>query len=445
MTAPAAIIDQDLSPWGDNYLYVIESDAIWRTLDLATAGAATWEKVYDAASFEDADGLTFLRIKCAPTQEGIIYALAYAESEAAGKADCYVFRSSSFGVTWTYALVREEAADYKDYTVTVRALHYEGPALGGTQTITLTHARAGDDVAGTYNPYAMAFYYTATNSKFGWGYAAATATTIHNFSSAGKAASQVNGARNALMGAAELAIAQAWLDEYFGAWTSIGGVANFMPKDAARVLAKFTSDPNDNAQPQIVDMISYVFWNVPSLDAPRAFDVAYMNNNWLYVGFDDAIYQSTDGGFTWAEWLGTDGADDIAVYPNLPGILLFWTPSGDLKLAMNGAENSTLISGATPARVPYRIAIDPPGAVRVWVLEGTAPDLFDLKKRESGSWSTQVSDVFSGRGLIVYAGGMLMYMDGSRIWYSSNYGAGWAQKEGAWSVVNPVRVQLLSG
>jgi len=76
-----------------------------------------------------------------------------------------------------------------------------------------------------------------------------------------------------------------------------------------------------------------------SFDRPRSIEIDYVNSNVIYVGTQDGIFKSTDGGLSWKassfgiENLGHTYARDIAINPQNTSIIYLLTSSGIYKSA----------------------------------------------------------------------------------------------------------------
>lgn len=447
MATPDVLVDADLALWSNDHYFVVTDEEIWRTTDLTSVGAATWEKVYDGTTFPDGDNLVFLRIKCAQITEGLVFALAYAESDTPDKYNCFCFRSSNYGMTWSWSLVREDAATGRDYKITTRSGYFYWASPTASVYAQLRHPRQDHAGDGGYNPWAFGYHWTGVNSKFGWGHNSIS-TSINNFNSSGGAAGSLWAGANQLLSGGDQTIAEGWLDDYFGSgnWANgipFAGVANWMPKVSSRVNYRLGSDPSVSGNPMTLFLTQYGVWNKAWVDAPPAFDIAPLNQDWLYIGFQDKVYQSVDSGIEWEEWLN-EGAYDLAVHTMLAGVIAYWNPTGSLKLAEAGVAVATLKTETHPAKIPYRVIYDPLNGVKMWAMVSDAPDRYDLQKREVGSWATQVANIQGARGLVAYVGGELLYMERDKIWYSSNYGGGWNDKSGGWTTIeDPIRAHLM--
>ena len=174
-------------------------------------------------------------------------------------------------------------------------------------------------------------------------------------------------------------------------------------------------------------------------------DVSRTNANTLYVGCEDRIYKSLDGGFTWTampSYLvgGTptwDGATDICIDPLLGGVIYYWCTDGKVKCAIASDTPIDLLT-ATRQDNPLTIGRDI-NSGKLWAITPT-----NLQMRDMGSWATQVASVMGGRGLRAYLGGKVVYLDATKINYSANYGSSYADKTGDWSgFSDPKTIHLL--
>jgi len=165
---------------------------------------------------------------------------------------------------------------------------------------------------------------------------------------------------------------------------------------------------------------------------PTAFDVAPSNINYVYASVGAKIYASINHGWLWGEFYDLHGANDICVDPQLAGAIYYASTEGDINLMVrqpdgSGAINATLDSEAS-VDIPLRIARDL-NSGRLWVLNGGGT----LKCRYNGSWSDQKTGLSGATGLHAYPGGKLIFVDGSDIYISDDYGVTVTAKKGGWS------------
>lgn len=432
MSAPSVIVDADLSPGSNDIYYVVESDSVWRTLNLTDAGAADWEQIWIEGALLQGELGGLLRIKCAPGDPSLIYVLGWGTKDS--QVSPFVLRSTSAGATWSEHWIDEEVAT-RDYTVTYKS---ESKTQTGNANFAFDqkHTRIGDEDT-TYNPWAMATRLVGPAGMGAWRYLTQAADNIHNYgSSYGGSLSGILGTANDSLGSTDHATAEGWMTEYLGSYGADAGINQFMPKDAARTQVEFGLGHVQNGT-WTVTAESWVFWNKPSPIIPSAFDVARSNGNWIYVGLVDKILKSEDGGFTWEVLTDDHGAYDIQVDPQAAGVIYYWSSEGDLNLWIADALNATLDT-ETPEMQHGRLARDL-NSGKLWAISENKVRLY-----EYGSWTDLKTGLVSGKSLKSYLGGKVIYLDDSDIQYSADYGTTWAAKKGGWSTYSsPVVANLM--
>jgi hypothetical protein len=444
MTAPTAPIDADLAEWDMISYFVLEASAVWRTQDLATAGVATWTKVFDSATqFTGGEFSAFLRVVCATgTPSQVVYVLGYGTCDATGNVNPFVMRSSNNGTTWVINWITTVVVTpSKSYTVTYKVARYRDL----TNDCLMLHERIGDSEVAV-NP--MGFCYAANFDTIGWQHGLGPdAAHIHSFSYGTGIGAQPDlfwAFGNGLMpGGQHDATTQAAFNDYFGTSISIASVNNNngnMPKESARVEVH-TGDRDGFAWTGS----SWVFWNYPSISTPSALAVARSNPNVLYVGLNDSIVKSLDGSYTWVTEVATEGAIDICVDPQLSGVLYYWTPGGVLHQSIAGVITSTftLAGGSTVTSVYGRIARDF-STGKIWAIDNSG----NLQQLNLGSWTTLKSGLSAACGLRAYYASptRLVCVDGNNIYYSPDAGVTWSNKKGGWSTFsNPKTIHLMTG
>jgi hypothetical protein len=235
---------------------------------------------------------------------------------------------------------------------------------------------------------------------------------------------------NALAEGTPYPAAQAALLSYFGDNT-ITGVVN-MTKAANRIKMAGSSASTDGWT-----LEAWVFFNRPQ--APRALAVS-RNTQAIYVGCENQIYKSIDEGFTWTPLPTAEGATDIMCDPLLGGVIYYWAcGSVDVGKMKRAEGNATPIPMVTATRQDKFCTIDKDiNSGKMLLITPTNLQKYDL------TWSTIVSSVSEGCGLHMYLGGKAIYIDGSKIWYSSDYGATWTDKIGGWTGYStPINGHLL--
>lgn len=420
---PSTIIDASLSPLSTVY-WVAERESIWKTPNLG-GGLATWTESYTAAQFESDNLCTecqFLRVLA--VAEGLVDALAYAKnSEGVGSA--WHIRSNNGGATWNAHQI-EDNIGTKDYTIVTKDYTYDR-ASGWVVNTELEIARISDD--NTYSPWAMAYTYENITVPGG-------GDCLVNVDSLGGGATRYNvdlrgsnpsisptGFANNLLGP-NYAPAEAFLTDHFGTWyRAINGSTN-MPKEEARNTVEVVwggTGWDYPAKPSKTHVTVYLFYNMPSPEMPSAMDVAKGNASWIYVGLEDKIMASEDGGVTWFEFYGSHGAYDICVDPLLPGAVYYWSSTGSLNLIVKqtlGAAGTITTAGLmTESALDLfgRIARDPSSGRLFAIPNGTI-----LKMRNLGATTELQTGLSRGRGLHVYPGQKLICCDGADIYISDN-------------------------
>jgi len=425
---PSAIIDTDIAELNNALYYAIEEASIWKTDNLTTAGAATWTEVWTDADFQGDTFGGLLRVRVAPATAGLVYVIGWGK-ETGSDAKPFVLRSSNSGLTWSQTWI-DEVLTEKPYTVTHRQGAWTDP--GG---VSIPHTRIATGT--TYEVWAMAWKTETTdvtNPQYGL---TGSANTIHNFSTSAEVESTVYGHENDLMDSTDQTTARGWLDDYFGvgSWSLTAGINRDMPNGAARVNVRL--DSAWGATNPVWQADTWVFWNYPSVIGAKAFDVSRGNSNLLYLGLEDKIIKSDDGGFTWSDWYTTEGANDICIDPQIGGAVYTWDTLGQLILIFGGVFNS-LFDTETPLEVPLRIA-RAINSGKLWMATGGTT----IKMRNLGVLTTQSTGHSSATGLHAYLGDKLIFVDGTDIWTSEDGGTTWSAKKGAWGYAGGVNAHRM--
>jgi hypothetical protein len=170
---------------------------------------------------------------------------------------------------------------------------------------------------------------------------------------------------------------------------------------------------------------------------PSALDYAPTNHSWWYVGLNDKIMASEDGGETWFEFYTSHGAYDVHVDPQIAGALYYWSSDGNLNLLMKqtlgaaGVLTSTGLMTESALNVPLRIARDPSSGRLLGLPNGTV-----LEMRNLGTNSDLKTGLSGARGLHAYPGQKIIFLDNANIWISDNLQAATptiTAKKGGWS------------
>jgi len=443
MSAPSAPIDADLGEWDKISYFVLEEGAIWRTQNLKEAGAATWTQVWDSASFGGGTFGALMRLRCAPgTPSQIVYALGWGENDATGDKMPFILRSENNGLTWSQIWLDVTLTE-RDYT-TVRQNYLYHRTGGWAVGTTLTIPRLSG-----FSVLAMAYTFEYLNPVgdcriFVNGLGSGDATDYMDGSRGTNPAASPTGFANGIYGYNNAAC-EAVLTDYFGSWSrAINGSIN-MPDEDARIYVDVGFDGigwTYPANPSDTLATVYIFWDKPSVVMPKALDVARANPNVLFIGLQDKIITSIDGGFNWTILIDTHGAYDICVDPQLGGVIYYWSTDGELRCAIAGVPQAALLTGETGGEDAgfLRIARDF-NTGKIWAVHNG-----DLKLRNLGSWSTQKSGLVQGRGLKAFYASptKLAVLDDSDIYLSLDAGATWANKKGGWSgYAAPKTIHLL--
>ncbi len=424
----AGLLDFDVSI-DENYALAITDSKIYRCTDLLSVGSSTWAEVYDASTLGTSGSL--FRVHWSPTTAQTAFVLAACQGADTATADAYMLKSTDGGVTWAANLIKEGAGTSTAYTVTQASATLNHPVAGVNDYAEPEHERVGDE-DNTVNPWATAIQ-AGVMYNIGLDPQAYTIdSTIHSATDLTMLRAGVNN----LLSSGNQAVAAGWLTDYFGSYTPFPGTPQY-PLDANRTKVRF--ETNWGANTFSTTVTSWVFWNAPDVSIPAVFDVA-PDGGWLYVGFDDSIYKSEDGGTTWVEWINTDGANDIHVDPQLSGIPYFLSDDGLMRYL--NVRTPVTIAGLTetPLEIPLRIARCINGG-ELWVAANG-----NINRRLLGAWSVQDTYAGEGRSLRAYTGGTrqrLVYLDGNTVQYSEDAGATWSAKTGNLSISSAKTIHLL--
>jgi len=471
MTAPSAPIDADLSPYSNDVYYVLEDDGIWKTENLTTAGAATWEQVWSSSDFSGSEFGSLMRVRCAPGQDGLVYAIGWGYDSGTPKVFC--LKSQNAGGTWSQHWVAEiddpgEGSIELIQTYVGSSSGY-GSAISGSVIegqITLSPSML---CAASADPNACCKQFfsalVSLHVKFypplpeGGGYYPTIEFDVsggfpsQGYDSDGDAYPWVGGWGIGTVGFRQSTYADVYgspltthasgtldhryIRDRFAIGWGFGKPARWEEYACGQETpcagcegAVTAGGYVDNI---VIDGVSYD-GDYPS----KGFDVARTNGNWLYVGLQDKIMKSENGGNDWSELTTDHGAHDICVDPQAAGAIYYWDTSGNLRLRVNGVDQGSLLSGSALPDFG-RIARDL-NSGKLWAIDSSG----NLQKRESGAWTVQKSDLVGGRALRAYLGGKVVCADALDIYLSTDYGANWSAKKGGWSgYANPRTVHLM--
>lgn len=426
---PSAPVDSDLPETTNDILYVIEVSSIWKCTGVT--GTPSWEEVWTGADLTGGTLGELTRIRVAPGTDSLVYVLGYGESE--GENRPFVLRSSTGGSTWSESWIDDVLDENTPYTVTSGSGEAETPDNGATTTFDVNGApvQIGDDPKG---PWGFAISLVSGDNVTGAGYS--DIGGVNAFGGSALVVGQTYSVKNNQLNSTQQTTVGDWFDDYFG-------VGNHNP--ASGLATMRTSGPTrvsfggaDFSKATLTAAV-YVFWNYPDVEKPTALDVARTNNQYIYVGTSNKVFKSTDGGFTWAESLGDHGSNDIHVDPQLAGVYYHWATDGSLELVIADVVSGAALDTETPIEVGLRLARDL-NSGRLWTLDSSAT----LRVRYNAVWSDLDTGLSGARGLHAYLGGKLIYLDGSAIMYSTDYGATQADKTGDWSGFgSPINAHLM--
>lgn len=461
------IIDASQATWDEtrNTVYVATSNAIWKTADLLAA-SPTWTKVYDADSeYSGLDALV-LRVICAKT-ENKIYGLMTTRSDVGSDdADVYCLRSDDNGASWNAYEVYTKASSYSDFTVQIRPAGnwlLEDNITNDTYHGYGTFSRKGS----TPQPWGIAYLAPACadpRPKAAFDNNASYQDTdllIHP--SYGGTADDVTIAvctHNSSFGPGDLEVFISFLNSYFGPedtyWSRAGLWSTSMPFEAARVRVGVKGVVDNGADP--IAITTFAFWNAVSVDVPTAMDIGKHNDNLVYIGSDENIYQSSNGGELFTVWIPDASAYDIECHRGQDANDLnikYWDADGKLWYPWRTTPGNYRYQEDYANKVIFRIASDPVLGLPTFTLPGTGAEVYSLvlnKQPYSTVHDTKQTSLPAARSLGFYRGDddearKLFYLTSTAINYSGDYGDTITDKTGDWSSFGgPIRVfPLLEG
>lgn len=433
MTISGPFIDQDMNSVDVNTAYFLTKICLYKVADLQVNPPITGAIVLSLLTFPELTDVEFSRVRARGDN---VYVMGVVNQSAA-EADVVVFYSHDAGTTWGYSIAVADAPfTFNSYTVTY-AVSNIVTAAGDAQLVS-SHVREGDALVAN-NPLAVVFTHHWTDLGawlyFGRGDGGALTNDILNATAFDDLDLYTHVAFREL---ATAAASQAALDSYFGvggwtSWAPMHGWSTF-PKEAART--QVTSFRNHCGTPGSFSHESWVFWNKPSIVAPKGFDIGKHNHMIVYVGTEDKIFKSTDGGAHFVEHIASDGANDIECHlaqSLADEEITFWSATtGELIRTVGGVVAGVYggVLDVTPQPTPFRIASDPINGFPIWVLEHQGSDVYKLRKSVDGAvWSDITVDgstsLSGARSLKEYAmAGTLqrriILLKSNGIWYSTD-------------------------
>lgn len=428
-THPSAPVDSDLT---GSTLWVLEEDTVWKTDDIG-GGDAVWEEMTTAAIYNAATGNTntkFLRIRARSVVIYVMLMTQYPDQVGTDQYWLVCLRSINNGQTWSsngiidfaHSLppwyfdqdpgnitfgVNRGSGSYEfidDYT-----LHITGSFDGttGNHHVYGTFPILGDWADGYPDSVRMRIYGDLPSTMPD----NATVGDAHEVQY--KTITSVNGTPEGD-------------DVYYYSGLNSGPTVQNLRITGASVYGN-----NSDSFDYYVKIIEVDGIEVAS-GPPTAFDVAPSNINYVYASVGAKIYASINHGWLWEEFYDLHGANDICVDPQLAGAIYYASTEGDINLMVrqpdgSGAINATLDT-ESEVETPLRIARDL-NSGRLWVLNGGGT----LRCRYNGSWSEQKTGLSGATGLHSWPGGKLIFVDGSDVYISDDYGATVTAKKGGWS------------
>jgi hypothetical protein len=431
---PSAIIDSDLDPFDSTILDIAEMLAIWKATTLG-GGNAAWTQVFDVANFDAVLGsaLVIDRVRRAKDTQNLVYSIGHGLGTDGTTFKEFCGRSSNGGQTWNWYEIGEidEPGDvgftappwYSDWgmgqsigsctngifnlDVWLKAAHYYyNEVLEMTATLVTPVVSPSDPITFEYD-------------------------AIGTFPSV-DADSDGDQPPHVLSGTATTDSTSAIGGGYHvtGHWTA-GTLTTFTFGYKSPYMALWTDNQSSGHRICVVTNFKINGVLMIGSQPSRAFDVAPSQGNWLYYGATDRIWQSKDGGATWATLLEDTGAHDICVDPQAAGAIYFWGVDGNLNLAVEDVVTSTGLMTETALNVPLRIARDPSSGRLLALPGGTT-----LTMRNLGSNSDLKTGLTGATGLHAYPGQKLIFLDSANIWISDDLQAATptiTAKKGGWS------------
>lgn len=446
MTAPTAPIDADLGEWDKISYFPLELDTIWRTQNLADAGASAWTQMWAVASFPASlgTGLVLDRIRCAPgTPLQIVNAIGHALKPDGVTWAEFCGRSQSNGATWNWTEIGEIEDPSTNSFSLGNIQSASGPQSlatfsgGGGQILVNVHFWVRTDPQSQWTQ-------TVASQELVFSTALPAGTLTLEFDLIGETPS---------IGYDTDGDQPPYITNGVGSWTGTVGNWHFsgtVPGGVSSLYLGWWSGggasagrwDNGNESIRICRFSNLIIDGVAyAASVSKAFDIYRGNPNVMFYGSTDKIYTSTDGGFTWDDIITAYGAYDICIDPQLGGVFYAWNSLEQLICVIAGIPS--IIAGVTGGSQGQFLQIARDfNTGKLWVIDS----LGNLKMRNLAVWTTQKSGLMGGCGLRAFYASptKLALLDDSDIYLSLDAGATWANKKGGWAAfANPKTIHLL--
>jgi len=442
---PTTPVDSDLPETTNDTLYVIEATSIWKCTGVT--GTPAWSEVWTGTDLTEGTIVALRRVRVAPGTDSLVYVLGYGTNTATGNLQPFVLRSSNGGSTWSEIWIADELAAG---SITVLA----SVDAGGGNGIAV-YTNSGNGIAASLIFPDIGFpqitYYAQT--QFDPAIPDVEGVTVE-FDATGDLPSTNYDTASDLWPYINYLVSDAWvtltaspIDGGYHVSGTLDGTQVDDNNGDQGILhigyfgAREARWENDTPTTRNAIYSNFVINGVSYGSGHHlCLDVSRTNNSYIYVGTPNSIWKSTDGGFVWTQSIEDHGSNDINVDPQLAGVYYHWAVDGSLELIVADVLSvPDLDTDETPVAVSLRLQRDL-NSGRLWSLKsGTT-----LRLRNLGSSSDLDTGLSNARGLHAYLGGKLIYLDGSDIYYSDDYGATQALKKGGWSAYSgPINAHLM--